>query len=148
MFSRKAFADLRRFGMGIEVSKTKLSQGMLDILLQLPAETTNLKETIIQHLGMLGQMASTRDIDQAWNQTKKQAANLHPDKFILGNRNTLIWNNGTTMIMDKNISSANFKKLNELAEYAGCSVNRSFNPRYGLGWVFCHLCFGMAGPST
>ena len=123
MFSRRSFAELRRFGMGIGVSKTKLAQGMLEILLQLPNDTKNLKEIIVQHLGMLGQMASTRDIDQAWNQTKKQAAKLHPEKFVLGNKNTLLWIDGTTKIIDKGISSANFIKLNELAESEGCSVN-------------------------
>jgi hypothetical protein len=123
MFRRKVFADMRRAGMGVGLSKAKLSKAMLDILVQLPTGSTDLKETIIHHLGMLGQMVPTRDLDQAWNQTKKTAAKLCPDKFILGPRNILSWNDGTTMVLDKDISPANFKKLNELANAAGCTVN-------------------------
>lgn len=123
MFGRKTFSDMRRAGMGVGVSKAKLSEAMLDILLQLPMGSTNLKDTIIRHLGLIGQMAPTRDIDQAWNQTKKTAAKLHPDKFILDGRNTLIWNDGTVKILDKEISAANFKKLNDMANAQGCCVN-------------------------
>jgi hypothetical protein len=114
---------MRRAGMGVDVSKAKLSEAMLDILTQVSTGSTNLKETIIRHLGMVGQMAPTRDLDQAWNQTKKKAAKLYPDKFILGPRNILSWNDGSTKVLDKDISPANFKKLNELADAAGCTVN-------------------------
>ena len=123
MFGRNIFADMRRAGMGVGVSKAKLSEAMLAVLLQLPAGSRDLKEAIIRNLGMLGQMAPTRDLDQAWSQTKKKAAKLYPDKFILGPRNVLTWNDGTTKTLDKGISSANFKKLNELADAAGCNVN-------------------------
>ncbi len=123
MFSRRAFSDMRRAGMGIGVSKAKLSDCLLDILLQLPTGSTNLKDTIVRHLGLIGQMAPTRDIDQAWNQTKKRAAKLHPEKFILDGRNTLTWNDGTVRVLDKDISPANFKKLNDLASAEGCTVN-------------------------
>lgn len=123
MFGRNIFADMRRAGMGVGVSKAKLSEAMLAVLLQLPVGSRDLKEAIIRNLGMLGQMAPTRDLDQAWSQTKKKAAKLYPDKFILGPRNVLTWNDGTTKTLDKGISSANFKKLNELADAAGCNVN-------------------------
>ena len=123
MFSRRAFSDMRRAGMGVGVSKAKLSEAMLDILLQLQTGSTNLKDTIVQHLGLIGQMAPTRDIDQAWNQTKKRAAKLHPEKFILDSRNTLTWNDGAVKALDEEISSANFKKLNDLANAKGCNVN-------------------------
>jgi hypothetical protein len=123
MFSRRVFSDMRRAGMGVGVSKAKLSEAMLDVLLRLPAGSTNLKETIVAHLGLIGQMAATRDINEAWNQTKKKAAKLYPEKFIFDGRNTLIWNDGTTKILDKDISSANFKKLNDLASAEGCTVN-------------------------
>jgi hypothetical protein len=76
MFSRKVFSDMRRAGMGVGVSKGKLSEGMLDVLLQLPTGSINLKEMIVAHLGLIGQMAATRDINEAWNQTKRKAANL------------------------------------------------------------------------
>ena len=106
------------------ISKTKLSQSMLEILPQLPKGTTNLKNTIVQHLGMFGQMTSTRDINEAWNQTKKKAAKEYPDMFILDDRNVLHWNDGSVKAFDKKISTANFKRLNELADLEGSSVNQ------------------------
>ena len=123
MFDRKTFADMRRAGMGVGVSKAKLSEAMLDVLMQLPTGTMHLKETIVRHLGLLGQMCPTRDIDQAWNQTKRKTAWLYPAKFILDDRKTLIWNDGNVKRLDKDISAANFKKLNALADSENCSVN-------------------------
>ena len=123
MFSRRVFSDMRRSGMGVGISQSKLSEAMLSILLQLPMGLTNLKDTIVSYLGLIGQMSSTREIDQAWTQVKKKAAKLHPEKFILDSRNTLTWNDGTVKVSDKNISSANFKKLNELAVQEKCNVN-------------------------
>jgi hypothetical protein len=123
MFSRRVFADMRRAGMGVGVSKAKLSEAMLDMLLQLSTGATNLKGTIVGQLGLMGQMAPSRDIDQAWNQAKKRAAKLHPEKFTLDSRNSLLWHDGTVKVLDKDISPANFKKLNELANAEGCNVN-------------------------
>jgi hypothetical protein len=123
MFSKKTFADMRRAGMGVGISKAKLSEAMLEVLLQLPTGSTNLKETIVANLGILGQMSPNRDIDQAWNQTKKKASKLYPDRFILDSRNVLVWNDGTTRLLDKDISAANFRKLNELAGTENCNVN-------------------------
>jgi hypothetical protein len=117
------FSEMRRTGLGVNISSAKLSAAMLDVLLQLPAGSMNLKETVVRHLGLLGQMTPVRDINQAWNQTKKKAAQLYPEKFILESRNTLAWNSRTKRVLDKDISSANFKNLNDLAEAAGCSVN-------------------------
>ena len=42
---------------------------------------------------------------------------------MLGNRGTLLWNDGSVTVLDKKISSANFKKLNTLAAAEGCSVD-------------------------
>jgi len=123
MFGRRVFSDMRRAGMGVGVSKAKLSDAMLGVLLQIPTGSTNLKETIVAHLGLIGQMAATRDINEAWNQTKKKAAKLYPEKFILDGRNTLTWNHGTTKVLDKDISATNYKKLNDLANAEGCNVN-------------------------
>lgn len=123
MYDKRFFAQMRKSGMGIGVSKAKLSQAMLEILLQLPEETKNLKETITRHMGLMGQMSATRDLNAAWNQTKKKAAKLYPDKFILGSRGTLLWNDGSVTVLDKKISAANFKKLNTLAQTEGCSVD-------------------------
>ncbi len=123
MFSRRVFADMRRAGMGVAVSRAKLSAAMLEILVQLPTGSTNLKEVVVRHMGLLGQMASSRDIDDAWDQAKKKAVNLHPERFTLDARKSLKWNDGTTKYLDKDVSPANFKKLNELASTEGCTVN-------------------------
>ena len=124
MFNRKTFSEMRRASMGVGVSKTKLARAMLEILIQLPEGATNLKETIIAHLGLLGQMSSTRDINAAWNDAKKRAAKEYPEKFMLDGRKVLHWNDGSVKIIDKKISAANFKKLNELAERENCTVNQ------------------------
>ena len=71
MFSRIVFSEMRRAGLGVSISSAKLSAAMLDVLLQLPVGSMNLKETVVRHLGLLGQMTPVRDINQAWNQTKK-----------------------------------------------------------------------------
>jgi hypothetical protein len=118
------FADMRRAGMGVGVSKSKLTRAMLEILVQLPPGTTDLKETIVAHLGLLGQMAATRDINAAWNDAKKQAAREYPDRFILDSRKVLHWNDGSVKVLDKDLSAANLKKLNELAAAEQCSVNQ------------------------
>ena len=123
MFDRKTFAQMRRAGMGVGISKAKLSEAMLEILLQLPEETTNLKEVIVANMGLLGQMSATRDINEAWNQTKKKAAKLYPEKFVLDERKALHWNDGSMEALDKKISTSNFKKLNVIAETEGCNVN-------------------------
>ena len=124
MFNRKTFAQMRKAGMGIGISKAKLSQAMLEILLQLPEGTTNLKEVIIANMGLLGQVSATRDINEAWNQAKKKAAKLYPEKLVLDGRNVLHWNDGSIEVLDKKISASNFKKLNVLAEEEGCNVNK------------------------
>lgn len=124
MFDRRMFAEMRRAGMGVGVSKSKLSQAMLEILVQLPTGTTDLKETIVHHLGLLGQMSSTRDVNAAWNDVKKKAAREYPDKFLLDGRGVLHWNDGSIKVLDKDLSAANLKKLNELADAEQCSVNQ------------------------
>ena len=105
------------------LSKGKLSNMMLEILLKIPSGTKNLKENIIFQLGLVGRMSTTRDINAAWNETKKKAAKIHSDKFILDNRGSLQWNDGSIKILDQKISNSNFKKLNELAEIEDCSVD-------------------------
>ena len=124
MFDRKMYGEMRRAGMSIGLSKAKLSQAMLGILIQLPLGTTNLKETIVYNMGHLGQMSATRDINEAWNQTKKKAAREFPEKFALDDRGILRWNDGSTKVLDKKISTANFQKLNDLADIENCTVNR------------------------
>jgi hypothetical protein len=82
------------------LSKGRLSKMMLDILLGFPSGAKNLKDNVTLRLGMVGQMSTARDINAAWNETKKKAAKLYPDKFILDGRNVLHWNDGS---VDKQI---------------------------------------------
>ena len=124
MFSKKMFGDMRRAGMSVGLSKSKLAKAMLEILLQLPTGTTQLKETVVANLGILGQMSATRDITAAWNEAKKKAAKEYPEKFLLDGRKVLHWNDGSVKVLDKKISSVNFRKLNELAEIENCTVNQ------------------------
>ena len=105
------------------LSKGRLSKMMLEILSEFPSGTKHLKENVTSRLGMIGQMSTTRDINAAWNETKKKAANLYPEKFILDGRGVLHWNDGNVKILDKKISSINYKKLNKLAEDENCSVD-------------------------
>ena len=105
------------------LSKNRITKMMLERLLELPDGAKNLKENVTLRLGMVGQFSSSREINAALNDTKKKAAKLHPDKFILDGRGVLHWDDGSVKILDKKISSANFKKLNELAETESCNVN-------------------------
>ena len=105
------------------LSKGKLSKMMLDVLLEFPFGAKNLKVNVTLRLGIVGQMSTSRDINEAWNETKKKAAKLYPDKFIIDGRNGLLWNDGSVKVLDKKISNTNFQKLNELAEKENCSVN-------------------------
>jgi hypothetical protein len=123
MFNRKTYSQMRRAGFGLGISKEKIKQAMIEILLQLPEGTPQLKETVIYHLGQYGQMTPVRELNTLWNQAKKKVAKSNPDKFLLDGRNVLHWNDGSVKLLDKKISTANFKKLNELANSEKCSVN-------------------------
>jgi hypothetical protein len=117
------FSRMKREGFNLGISKNKLAKMMLDALLQLPPGTTNLKDCVVTDLGLIGQMSTTRDINEAWNQAKRLAANEYPERFILDDRKVLHWNDGTVKVLDKKISAANYRKLNEMAESEHCSVN-------------------------
>ncbi len=125
MFDRKTYSQMRRagFGLGIGISKEKLKQAMIEILLQLPEGTSNLKETVIYHLGQYGQMTPIRELNDVWSHAKRKVAKSNPEKFLLDGRNALHWNNGSISVLDKKISPTNYKKLNELADSEGHSVN-------------------------
>jgi len=105
------------------LSKGKLSKMMLNVLLELSFGTKDLKGNVTLRLGIVGQLSTARDINAAWNETKKKAAKLYPDKFILDGRNALHWHDRSVKVLDKKISSANYKKLNELADSENCNVN-------------------------
>ena len=42
-----------------------------------------LEEFVVQHLGLLGQMSKTRDVNAAGNSAKRQVVRDHPNKFCL-----------------------------------------------------------------
>jgi hypothetical protein len=79
------FAQARRsrFGLGLGLSTGKLTEAMVEVLSQLPPEATPSKEVVVAHLGLLGQMSKTRDVNAAWNSAKRQVVREHPDKFCL-----------------------------------------------------------------
>ena len=106
------------------LSKNRLSKFMLEQLEQLPTGTDHLKDRVIYGLGTLAMMTTKRDLDAAWNATKKKAVKQYPDKFLLDGRNALQWNDGSIVVLDKKITAANFKKLNELADAEGINVNK------------------------
>ena len=80
---RGYFAQVRRAGFDIGLSTGKLTKAMVDVLLQLPPEAAPSKELVVQHLGLLGQMSKTRDVNAAWNSAKRQVVRDHPDRFCL-----------------------------------------------------------------
>ena len=80
---RGYFAQVRRAGFDIGLSTGKLAKAMVDVLLQLPPEAAPSKEFVVQHLGLLGQMSKTRDVNAAWNSAKRQVVRDHPDRFCL-----------------------------------------------------------------
>ena len=80
---RGYFAQVRRAGFDIGLSTGKLTKAMVDVLLQLPPEAAPSKEHVVRHLGLLGQMSKTRDINAAWNSAKHQVVREHPDRFCL-----------------------------------------------------------------
>ena len=105
---------------------------MLEQLEQLPTGTDHLKDRVIYGLGTIAMMTVKRDLDAAWNDTKKKAVKQYPDKFILDGRNALQWNDGSIIVLDKKITPANFKKLNELADAEGINVNKMVTKLIGF----------------
>ncbi|MBT8338440.1 MAG: hypothetical protein HKP58_06225 [Desulfatitalea sp.] len=105
------------------LSKAKVAKMMLERLLELPDGSKRLKDNATLRLGMVGQLSTSREINAAWDEAKKKAAKLHPEKFVLDCRGVLHWNDGSLKQLDKTISSANFKKLNELSNIEECTVN-------------------------
>lgn len=105
------------------LSAKELSQIMLEELLTLPPETTKLKEQVhARFMGGLLLFAARRNMIAAWKKTKKEAVKLYPDKFILDEKEVLHWNDGS--VLDKKISTVNFKKLNKLADAEEIDVNK------------------------
>ena len=105
------------------LSKGKLSNMMLERLLELPMGMPNIKDFTMAKMGNLIVFSTQKELKEAWDETKKKATKQYPEKFILDEKNTLHWNDGSIKVLDKKIAAANFKKLNELAEIEGCNVN-------------------------
>ena len=124
MFNKSFFGNMNRAGFGSPISKTKLSNIMLEILPQLEFGTKNSKDNVIYNMGFTGEMSTTRDLNEAWTLAKKKAAKEYPDMFVLNARNTLDWYDDSKKELDKNISLVNYKKLNKLAEIENSNVNQ------------------------
>jgi hypothetical protein len=80
---RGYFAQVRRAGFDIGLSSGKLAKAMIEVLLQLPPEATPSKDVVVRHLGLLGQMSKTRDLNAAWQSAKRQVVRDHSERFCL-----------------------------------------------------------------
>ena len=113
------FAQVRRAGFDIGLSTGKLTKAIIDVLLQLPSEVAPLKEIVVQHLGLLGQMSKTRDINAAWNSAKRQVVREHAERFCLDGKVLR-----RSSVMDdrpraEKLSAAGHRKLAALATKEG-----------------------------
>ena len=115
---RGYFAQMRRGGFDIGVSAGKLTQAMVEVLSQLPPEVTPSKEVVVQHLGLLGQMSKTRDINASWNSAKRQVVRDQPDRFCLDGK-VLRWASAMKDRPRAKLSSAGHRKLATLAAKKG-----------------------------
>jgi hypothetical protein len=88
------------------------------VLLQLPAEAAPSKEFVVQHLGLLGQMSKTRDINAAWNSAKRRVAREHPDRFSLDGK-VLRWASAMQDRPREKLSTAGQRRLATLAAKEG-----------------------------
>ena len=115
---RGYFAQVRRAGFGIGISAAKLTKAMVEVLSQLPPQATLSKEVVAQHLGLLGQMSKTRDINAAWNSAKRQVAREHPERYCLDGK-VLRWASAMEDRPREKLSTAGHRKLAALAAKEG-----------------------------
>ena len=115
---RGYFAQVRRAGFDIGLSAGKLTKAIVEVLSQLPREATPSKDVVVQHLGLLGQMTKTRDINAAWNSAKRQIAREHPDRFCLDGK-VLRWASEMEERPREKLSTAGQRKLAALAARQG-----------------------------
>ena len=115
---RGYFAQIRRAGFDIGLSTGKLAKAMVDVLLQLPPEAAPSKEVVVQHLGLLGQMTKTRDINAAWNRAKRQIVREHPDRFCLDGK-VLRWASAVGERRREKLSTTGHRRLAALAAREG-----------------------------
>jgi hypothetical protein len=112
------FAQVRRAGFAIGLSAAKLTKAMVEVLVQLPPDAVPSKEVVVQHLGLLGQMSRTRDLNAAWNGAKRQAVREHPDRFCLDGK-VLRRPSATKDRPRARLSAAGHRKLAALAAKEG-----------------------------
>lgn len=128
MFNRKSFGGKRTSGSDSSGEQEELSQTMLEILLELTEDTSNLKEAVVDQLGLREVTHGTRDMNAAWDVVKKKAARTYSRRFSLDRRKELVWTDKLAdpprAGLDKRISARNMKKLNELANAEGCTVDQ------------------------
>ena len=115
---RGYFAQVRRAGFDIGLSAGKLTKAMVEVLSQLPREATPSKDVVVQHLGLLGRMTKTRDINAAWNSAKRQIAREHPDRFCLDGK-VLRWASETEERPREKLSTTGQRRLAALAAREG-----------------------------
>ncbi len=115
---RGYFAQARRAGFDIGVSAANLARAMVEVLSQLPPEVTPSKEIAVRQLGLLGQMAKTRDVNAAWNSAKRQVVREHPDRFCLDGK-VLRWVTAGENRPREKLSTAGHRKLATLAANEG-----------------------------
>lgn len=123
---RGYFAEVRRAGFAIGLSAGKLSKAMVEVLSQLPREATPSKEVVVQHLGLLGQMTRTRDLDAAWTSAKRQVAREQPERFCLDGK-VLRWASAMEARPREKLSIAGHRKL------VGLAVREEMTPDELLG---------------
>ena len=105
-------------GFDIGISTAKLAQAMVEVLSQLPPEATPSKEVVVRHLGLLGQIAKTRDVNAAWNRAKRQVVREQPDRFCLDGK-VLRWATALENRSREKLSTAGHRKLAILAAKEG-----------------------------
>ncbi len=115
---RGYFAQVRRAGFDVGLSAGKLTKAMVEVLSQLPPAATPSKEVVVQHLGLLGRMSKTRDINAAWNSAKRQIVREHPDRFCLDGK-VLRWASDREERPREKLSTAGQRKLAALAAREG-----------------------------
>ncbi len=123
---RDYFAQVRRAGFGVGVSAGQLTKAMVEVLSQLPPEVTPSKEVVVQHLGLLGQMSKTRDLNAAWNGAKRQAVRDHPDRFCFDGK-VLRWASAMEERPRQKLSTAGHRKLATLAAKEGMTPDELLN---------------------
>jgi hypothetical protein len=109
---------MRRAGFNIGVSTGKLAKAMVEVLSQLPPEATPSKEVVVRHLGLLGQMSKTRDINAAWNTAKREVVRDYPDRFSLDGK-ALRWASAMEDRPREKLSTPGHRKLATLAAKEG-----------------------------